>query len=510
MLSLLYTLAYLSSLTALFLWFFYQKNPQRSRLMSGLFLGGYGLYVLSLAFADGGLSYKLLVLFRDMAIMGASVVVLNLLKQNKALLFVGLAIAITLHAGFVVPKMLLTFPEARMESPNLDPQAELLVEVSEGHQIEELARLISDYGLTYSPAFELQDPAATDLDDFYAVNVPEKELHRLPKIKERLEQSSLIDWVEENERVQVAPIEGKLPAPIKRKYGVDDPGLEQQWGFEAMQVDQLYKLFVAEKLKPQKKARIVILDTGVDASHEDLQGNYYSLNKKYDRDLRQHGTHCAGIAAGVTNNGKGIASLSPGNEFVEVSSVTVLNGPGGSGSQKTILQGILTAADGGADVLSLSLGGPSSRARQRAYAQAISYANRKGAIVVCAAGNNAGDARQIAPANAPGVITVSALDEQLQRAAFSNSVAELKMGIAAPGVNIYSTVPGNDYKTMSGTSMATPQVAGLIGLMKSLQPQLNTEEAYDILHRTGAPTSGGKQTGHLVVPHRAVKALLGD
>ena len=169
---------------------------------------------------------------------------------------------------------------------------------------------------------------------------------------------------------------------------------------------------------------------------------------------------------------------------------------------------MLTAADNGADVLSMSLGGPTSSKIQRAYKQAVTYANKKGAIVVVAAGNESIDARKRSPACVDGVITVSAIDENLDIASFSNDVSALKMGIAAPGVDVYSTIPNNNYEYFNGTSMATPYVAGLLGLMKSIKPSLNTQQAYKILKQTGVDTRNSKATGQLINPANAVKTLL--
>jgi thermitase len=82
------------------------------------------------------------------------------------------------------------------------------------------------------------------------------------------------------------------------------------------------------------------------------------------------------------------------------------------------------------------------------------------------------------------------------------------MGIAAPGVKIMSTIPGNKYAAFNGTSMAAPHVSGLIGLMKSINPSLTTEEAYQTLHRTGKNTEDGKATGRLINPAKAIEEIL--
>ncbi|HHM21946.1 MAG TPA: subtilisin, partial [Bacteroidetes bacterium] len=76
------------------------------------------------------------------------------------------------------------------------------------------------------------------------------------------------------------------------------------------------------------------------------------------------------------------------------------------------------------------------------------------------------------------------------------------------GVQIYSTFPGNEYRTFNGTSMATPYVAGLVAVMKSLRPELTAKEAFSILHDTGLPTKSGKETGRLINPGAAVKKLM--
>jgi thermitase len=156
----------------------------------------------------------------------------------------------------------------------------------------------------------------------------------------------------------------------------------------------------------------------------------------------------------------------------------------------------------------MSLGGPSSDKIQRAYQQAVKYANKKGAIVVVAAGNENVNAIRRAPASVDGVITVSAIDESIQKAGFSNTVGDLKMGIAAPGAQIYSTIPNNAYEYFNGTSMATPYVAGLVGLLKSIKPKLTTKEVYKILNHTGKETKQTTKTGKLIYPAGAVKELL--
>ena len=280
------------------------------------------------------------------------------------------------------------------------------------------------------------------------------------------------------------------------------------WGFNAMGIDQFYKSIKEGKIKPQRKATVAILDTGVDAGHEDIAGNYKSIKRKYDKDVQGHGTHCAGIAGAVSNNAKGVASFSQDNEFVQITSVPVLNNFG-MGTQKSIIDGIIEAADNQVDVISMSLGGRSNPIKQKAYEKAIKYANDAGAIVIVAAGNSNDNAKHYAPANVKGVIAVSAIDEQLKRAAFSNYVTDIAMGVAAPGVNIYSTFPKNQYKTFNGTSMATPYVSGLVGVMKSINPSLNTAQIHEILQSSGVGTNTTSETGRFIQPSGAIGRVVG-
>jgi thermitase len=95
-----------------------------------------------------------------------------------------------------------------------------------------------------------------------------------------------------------------------------------------------------------------------------------------------------------------------------------------------------------------------------------------------------------------------------RKAPFSNSVKDMTYGIAAPGVKIMSTFPGQQYKELDGTSMATPMVAGLIGLLKSFNPDLTTKEVYDILYETGRVLPDGKSTGRLIQAADALERVL--
>lgn len=514
--SMLTLIIFLASFVSLSFWFLFKENKDIRAIFGKLFLGSFGLYLGTAFLMPGVVSWSTLAI--NIAFLFGAGFFLNTFSSSK-IIFIPMLILMTIgyYCGvrgidwfpFSTTEATINTIEADTSIDGLDPDSELLVEVSNGHQLSELQNVIDEYGLKLEPAFALKDGESTDLDDYYAVNIPEEQLKNYAVIVEAFKASNLIDHIEANEVLSLDPTEtvSENTPTRKKRYTANDPDLEKVWGHDAMEVEALYELLATQKVSPKKKAKIAIIDTGVDYKHEDLETNFVSISSEHNTDPHGHGTHCAGIAAAVSNNGIGIASFSPSSDFVEVTSVKVF-GKYGNTTQRTIINGMLLAADNGADVLSMSLGGPSTAQAQRAYKQAVKYANKKGGIVVVAAGNENIDARKRAPASVDGVITVAALAPDLDKAVFSNDVSGLKMGISAPGVDIYSTIPNNKYEYFNGTSMATPYVAGLLGLMKSIEPKLTTQQAYKILKQTGLDTRNTKVTGPLIHPASAVKSLL--
>ena len=386
------------------------------------------------------------------------------------------------------------------------PFSSYLVELREGSTSDELRAFAALNDLRIERAFFPEAATETYLDNYFVLDGTDD----VADLESKLSALSSVQYSEPNETILVEPFLSPADteeARANKSLSINDPFTGEQWAMEVLQMDDYYR--VLHQQKPVKQAKVVILDTGVDGKHEDLTDNYFSINQKYDNDPHGHGTHCAGIAAGVTNNGLGIGSLAGGGDspFLEISSVKVLSA-GGMGQQKTIIAGIIEAADEGADVISLSLGGRSNQSSQRAYSAAVAYAHRRGAIVVVAAGNSNRDAKDFAPANAEGVITVAAVDRLLLRAPFSNRTDNIAMAVAAPGVGIYSTVPGDEYRSYSGTSMACPFVAGLLGVMKSLNPELTPKAAFDILNATGRESTETRITGRIVQPAAALTAAI--
>lgn len=249
-----------------------------------------------------------------------------------------------------------------------------------------------------------------------------------------------------------------------------------QWNLPKIKADYVWDI-----QKGGSNVVIAIIDTGVSLSHPDLAGK---LVAGYDAvahdgdpsDENGHGTHVAGIAAAITNNGVGVAGVSWNSRIMPVRVMDAA----GNGWDSDIAEGIIWAADNGADVINLSLGGASSSPQTLQIA--VNYANARGVTVVAAAGNIPNGAITY-PAACANVIGVAATDSNDNRASFSNY--GYFVDVAAPGVSIRSTFwntdptqwpIGNAYADGSGTSMASPHVAGLAALLLSEYPSSTTAQ----------------------------------
>ncbi len=504
--ALLYPASLLFSIILVGIWHSFNFRQKKNILLNVLIFLAVISYFISF-FSNYHLQFFMIAWFiRDLLIFIILTKLWHLYLRYKRSFIIGIFL-IAIGIGFLFYRNgSLSFSKASPVNFASDNEAELLFEIKNKTQLSKVNELLSRFKPEILLAFpQVKDTLITELDNCYTIDI--KDTSALNSLVDTLEKSGLTNWIEKNEVYTLSPIEKSgSDSIISNSYSgktLNDPYIAKLWGFKYMEIDSLTGIL--KKRKPVKKAKIFILDTGVDSKHEDLADNYLSLSDKYDKDTDQHGTHCAGIACAVTNNNLGIASFNLTGEFTSITSITVL--PGGSGTQESIIDGMILAADNGADVISMSLGGFSTDVRQKAYEKAIKYANDKGAIVVVAAGNENTNAKNVVPASCKGVITVSAVDENLQKAAFSNYVTDIEYKVSAPGVNIYSTIPLNQYKSMNGTSMATPYVAGLIGIMKSMEPNLTTEDVFRILISSGIDTKNTEQTGKFIQPLRAISNL---
>jgi len=306
-----------------------------------------------------------------------------------------------------------------------------------------------------------------------------------------------------------------------------DPDWPNQYGPALIQAPQAWTITTGASA-----VSIAVIDTGVDLNHPDLadkiwnnpdeipnngvdddQDGYVDDWRGWDfvnsdnnpQDDYGHGTHVAGIAAAASNNAVGIAGIAWGARIMPLK---ILDSQG-DGANSDLALAMHWAADHGAQVINLSLGDP---ALDPIMEEAVNYAVAHGAVVIAAAGNS-GYSGVLYPAAYANAIAVAATDASNHVAGFSSVGPQVD--VAAPGVSIYSTywsaTGGSTYNTLSGTSMATPHVAGVAALLAAL-PQFNTPaKIRAALEATTLPltTCHNPQTGFgLVQAYAALQADL--
>ncbi len=245
---------------------------------------------------------------------------------------------------------------------------------------------------------------------------------------------------------------------VRKAIVPNDPQYGSQWALPKVNAPAAWDISTGSS-----GVVIAILDTGIQLNHPDLQSKLvpgwdFVNNDPVADDDEGHGTHCAGIAAAATNNSVGVAGLGWNCSLMPVK---VLDHEG-NGTYANVAAGMTWAVDNGAKVLSLSLSGS---AASNTLLNAVNYAWNNGVVVVAAAGNSNSTTPEY-PAWYSNCIAVGSSTTTDTRSSFSNYGADW-VDVAAPGSSILSTYIGGTYATSSGTSMATPLVAGLAGLLWS-------------------------------------------
>lgn len=420
-------------------------------------------------------------------------VVLALRKTSPRSFFI-LGILVLALAGFL--QMAASMLQGR------ETEQALLVELGPDDRIEEITPTLDRYEARYEQAFPTVTLAMDiDLAQVYLLYVPAGSAEALIDAL-RLDREN-VDDIAVNRAIGLAPpVEVAVTETTAGLAQANDPLAAEQWALDLSRGHAAHALL--REIQPARKARVAIIDTGVDGAHEDLAPTFRDSPGRTDQN--GHGTHCAGIAGAATNNGLGMASLNWEGRFVEVAGYPALNAAG-MGTLESVAQSIIDAAQDEVDVISLSLG-DYAPTPPKVLADAVAFAQERGVILVASAGNSNRDAWDHVPSNLDGVIAVAAVDAQGRKATFSNTIASLNRPIAAPGVNIVSLVPSNGYAPKSGTSMAAPFVSGLVGILRALDPNLTVETAYDVLNRTGIDVDDSYQIGRVVDAEAAIRTVL--
>jgi len=311
---------------------------------------------------------------------------------------------------------------------------------------------------------------------------------------EKFKDNSKVEYVQPNYKYSFFEDEEDIYKDPRYQYHLDNIKAKEAWS-------------VIENHGGYNTTKVAVIDTGVDVYHEDLKENLVDTTNYYltiggkkiakDYDMGDHGTHVSGII-GASNNDIGVTGVASGTNNDLVDLMVVGSSPDGRYLYTAdIIEAINYAKESGAKVMNMSFG---VEGRDRAMEAAIRDAYNSGIVMVAAAGNDGVNAFS-SPTDFKEVISVNASNS------FNNPTYWSDYGtykdITAPGNLILSTIPGDDYDYMSGTSMASPVVAGVVALMLDANPSLTPAEVYNILCASTSATSFDDKLAYGIVDAKA-------
>ncbi|MDT7604711.1 MAG: hypothetical protein QOF61_2708 [Acidobacteriota bacterium] len=418
------------------------------------------------------------------------------------------------HSRFVTTQrveLISTQGETQATEAAAEDDAEVIVRFRQGTSTAEIKQITARLNDRLEDRFEnIDDEAVIADEDGRSAEQVAAQYRALPEVvyAEPNAEISLSPGEDEDDTAQEAGDPSDDDPPVVKAPAPNDPLFEEQWSLQntgqrsGKTGADICATRAWTKTTGSSKVVVAVIDTGVDYRHADLAGNIWTrpaaLAPYTDEDLgtfddthgfdaadmdgdpmddNGHGTHCAGIIGAEGDNRDGIAGI---NWHVQIMPLKFLRA-NGSGTLKDAIECInyviARKRDGvNVRIISASWG---STMRSRALEDAIRRAGEEGILFVAAAGNSStnNDRFPHFPSNydQPNVVSVAALDRNDRLARFSNFGAR-SVHLAAPGAEILSTWPNNQYEEHSGTSMATPEVAGVAALILAANPNMSMKE----------------------------------
>lgn len=297
---------------------------------------------------------------------------------------------------------------------------------------------------------------------------------------------------------------------------VEAKALKEQWAMAKVQAEKAWE---RAGNKGKRDVLVAVIDTGVDYKHQGLapnmiQGYDFSEDDEDPMDKTSwqnpgHGTHCAGVIGSTGLIDEGVVGISP---EVSIMPLRFLD-ERGSGDLNNAIEAIDYAIEKGAHIISASWGAEVAESTAAPLLEAVKRASDKGIIFVVASGNSSknNDTAGFFPANSPypNVINVAASNNTDEKPDWSN-YGKKNVHISSPGENIISTLPGDSYGELSGTSMATPLVAGIVAFLKAQDPSLTGLQIKALLQTTGVKNAIDTACNCRVDAYNAVDHLLSE
>lgn len=321
--------------------------------------------------------------------------------------------------------------------------------------------------------------------------------------------------------------EVEYAVPVFNRYTTDftpnDPDISKQWHIDA-NAQKAWDI-----TKGSTEVIIAIVDSGIDWQHPDLLANIYinpneipdngidddnngyiddvngwdfignltfqqAINRQWKPDndpkpvftSNNHGTHVAGCASAVTNNGVGVASLGFNTKLMPIKCGSDNWNSGGTRGIFKGYEALVYAAENGAHIINCSWGGAGFNPAEQEIVNSITA---MGVLIVASAGNDAENIDEVSfyPTGYNNILSVGSIQSNSRRSSFTNY--GIRTDIYAPGTGIYATLPSNRYGNMSGTSMAGPVAAGLAGLIKALHPDWTPHQIAAQMRSTTDPVA---------------------